>query len=267
MAKENDQERLNLSKSSDIPDISPDNTKEIAKELEGPPPLVSISSDISGASSDDTKEIVKLEGPPPLEPISSDIAELEGPPPLEPIPSAVSTKPINSRRVRPRPLSPIKPTDSLYVKSQKSQKDSPWNQFRYLLLDETAFPPTKSTPFAAGFDFYSPIDAVVPPWGKVCIDTRVALNFPITYYAQLHSRSGLVKYHDIHVAAGVIDSDYTGSVEVILYNFSDTEYNVYRSERVAQAMFLRMVTPNLQTITLQEHKEKPTREGFGSTGY
>ena len=40
------------------------------------------------------------------------------------------------------------------------------------------------------------------------------------YYGQIASRLGLAIHHHIHVGAGVVDPDYTGSVHVLLMKFS-----------------------------------------------
>ena len=47
-------------------------------------------------------------------------------------------------------------------------------------------------------------------------------------------RSGLALKHGIDVGAGVVDYDYRGNVGVILFNFSDTDFEVKRGDRIAQ---------------------------------
>jgi len=40
--------------------------------------------------------------------------------------------------------------------------------------------------------------------------------------------------HQIAVNAGVIDSDYTGEIKVVLANMSDQDYEVQNGDRIAQ---------------------------------
>ena len=40
--------------------------------------------------------------------------------------------------------------------------------------------------------------------------------------------------HGIDVGAGVVDYDYRGNVGVILFNFSDIDFEVKRGDRIAQ---------------------------------
>ena len=47
-------------------------------------------------------------------------------------------------------------------------------------------------------------------------------------------RSGLALKNGIDVGAGVVDYDYRGNVGVILFNFSDIDFEVKRGDRIAQ---------------------------------
>ncbi|KAK1357438.1 hypothetical protein POM88_050694 [Heracleum sosnowskyi] len=47
-------------------------------------------------------------------------------------------------------------------------------------------------------------------------------------------RSGLAWKHSIDVGAGVIDADYRGPVGVILFNYSDVDFEVKAGDRIAQ---------------------------------
>ena len=64
---------------------------------------------------------------------------------------------------------------------------------------------------------------------KVLVDMGVAFQIPMGYYGWIASRSGLAIHHHIHVGAGMVDPDYTGSIHVLLMNFSSKDH-VYREE-------------------------------------
>ena len=60
---------------------------------------------------------------------------------------------------------------------------------------------------------------LIPAHDKLLVDVGVAFQIPMGYYGQIASRSGLAIHHHIHVGAGVVDPDYTGSIHVLLMNF------------------------------------------------
>lgn len=81
------------------------------------------------------------------------------------------------------------------------------------------------------------------------------------------ARSGLATKHGIALAngIGVIDSDYRGEILVSLINNSDVDYEVAVGERVAQLMFMPVLTANLILSDELDETERGSG-GFGSTG-
>lgn len=79
-------------------------------------------------------------------------------------------------------------------------------------------------------------------------------------------RSGLAWKHSIDVGAGVIDADYRGPVGVILFNHSDTDFEVKVGDRVAQLIIEKIVTPNVVTEVEDLDETVRGEGGFGSTG-
>lgn len=128
--------------------------------------------------------------------------------------------------------------------------------------------PTRATPGAAGMDMHAAEDAVVPPNGAwVAVETGIVLQFPPTVYARIAPRSGLAFKHGIQVGAGVIDSDYTGSVKVILFNHGTAPFTVQPGDRIAQVIFEKIETPDLVECALEDlAATERGAGGFGSTG-
>ena len=108
------------------------------------------------------------------------------------------------------------------------------------LLSPTAKPPTRGSAFAAGYDLYASSAATVPARGKALVDTDISIAVPAGTYGRVAPRSGLASKHSIDVGAGVIDADYRGPVKVLLFNFSDREFEVQIGERVAQLIVERV---------------------------
>ncbi len=78
-------------------------------------------------------------------------------------------------------------------------------------------------------------------------------------------RSGLAHKHSIDVGAGVIDYDYRGNVGVILFNFSDKDFQISPGDRIAQLILERI---SMASVVEVADLDDTTRGagGFGSTG-
>lgn len=136
-------------------------------------------------------------------------------------------------------------------------------------IDDGAFVPTRAHEDDAGLDLYSPIDAMIGwPGSKtgnsVTIDTGVHVEIPKGYVGFLKSKSGLNVKHGI-VSEGVIDSGYTGSIAVKLYNHGNSTVFVQRGQKISQLVLLPIITPELELVDSLEETERGTG-GFGSTG-
>ncbi len=133
-------------------------------------------------------------------------------------------------------------------------------------LTETSLPVRKSSG-AAGFDIAASRDVIVPAHGYAVVPTGLALELPSDLEAQLRPRSGLAAKHGIGLlnSPGTIDSDYRGEIQVILFNLSDSDYQVTRGDRIAQLVFSRVAE-----VAIQETSELGLTargsQGFGHTG-
>lgn len=141
-------------------------------------------------------------------------------------------------------------------------------QFLIKPLTETATIPTLGSENAAGYDLYADTphkDITIPAHGKAIVKTGLSMAIPINFYGRIAPRSGLAWKYFIDVGAGVIDRDYRGDVGVVLYNFSDEDYLVKHTDRIAQMILTRYETPSPIVV-----EELPATErgsgGYGSTG-
>ena len=58
------------------------------------------------------------------------------------------------------------------------------------------------------------------------VATDLSMAIPEDCYGRVAPRSGLALKHGIDTGAGVIDADYRGPVGVLLFNLSDTDFEV-----------------------------------------
>ena len=64
------------------------------------------------------------------------------------------------------------------------------------------------------------------------------MEFPSNLYRQVASRSRLALKSKVDVIAGVLDSDYQGTVNVLLHNNTDEEFAVPTNRAIAQMLIL-----------------------------
>ncbi|PIN06967.1 dUTPase [Handroanthus impetiginosus] len=132
-------------------------------------------------------------------------------------------------------------------------------------LSEKAILPSRASPLSAGYDLSSAAETGVPARGKALIPTDLSIAIPEGTYARIAPRSGLAWKHSIDVGAGVIDADYRGPIGVILFNYSDVDFEVKPGDRIAQLIIEKIMTPE---VTEVDDLDSTTRGsgGFGSTG-
>lgn len=133
-------------------------------------------------------------------------------------------------------------------------------------LDPEAMLPTRGSVGSAGLDLYSLREQFVLPRHQQNIRTGIAMDIPDGMVGMIWPRSGLAAKHMIDVMAGVVDSDYTGEIIVILRNHNDTPFKVRKGERVAQ-MIIQGYN-KLKPVEVDGMPSKGSRgeSGFGSTG-
>ena len=143
------------------------------------------------------------------------------------------------------------------------------------MLDEGAILPTRAHETDAGLDLYTPIDVIVPRcrWiptegitlGSATIGTGIHVEIPKGYAGFIKSKSGLAVKHGLTAAGGVIDSGYTGSVVVKLFNHTSISYEFKAGEKIAQLVILPIITPDLEVVDSLEDTDRGSN-GFGSSG-
>ncbi|KAG0738595.1 hypothetical protein G6F23_009570 [Rhizopus arrhizus] len=133
-------------------------------------------------------------------------------------------------------------------------------------LSEHAKLPTRGSAHAAGYDIYCAHDIIIPAKGKAIVATDISLAIPIGHYGRVAPRSGLASKHHLDTGAGVIDADYRGPLGVLMFNFSEQDYEVKRGDRVAQLILEKISTPEVVEVDSLEESVRGVG-GFGSTGY
>lgn len=132
-------------------------------------------------------------------------------------------------------------------------------------LSEFATVPTRGSKLSAGYDLYAAYDYVIKARGKEMVKTDLQIALPTGCYGRVAPRSGLAWKHSIDVGAGVIDEDYRGPVNVILFNFGESDFEIKRGDRVAQLICEKIEQTDIQEVEDLDSTERGAN-GFGSTG-
>ncbi|MBO9701612.1 MAG: dUTP diphosphatase [Sporocytophaga sp.] len=129
--------------------------------------------------------------------------------------------------------------------------------------------PSYQTEGSAGMDLRADLEnpVLLKPMERALISTKLFIELPLGYEAQIRPRSGLAFKNGITVlnSPGTIDSDYRGEIKVLLVNLSTEEFLINDGERIAQ-----MIISKYEQISWLSVKELANSQraagGFGSTG-
>lgn len=133
-----------------------------------------------------------------------------------------------------------------------------------VVLDEGAKMPTRAHDWDAGLDLYSRDYCTLWANDSAKFDTGVHVEIPEGYVGFVKSKSGLMVNHDI-VTDGTIDSHYTGSITVKLFNNGKKAYRVHEGEKIAQLVIVPCLIPELEVVDDLSPTDRGDG-GFGSTG-
>lgn len=143
------------------------------------------------------------------------------------------------------------------------------NPIRVKLLRQGAKLPTYGSAGAAGADLYACLGEPVTilPGETVFLPTGIALEVPQGCAGLVYARSGMACKRGLAPAnkVGVVDSDYRGEINVVLYNHGSVPQTIENGERIAQLLITPVLTPDYRVA---EELSDTARSGggFGSTG-
>ena len=133
-----------------------------------------------------------------------------------------------------------------------------------IMLDEGARMPTRAHEADAGLDFYSKENCYIYAGEGHDFETGVHVQIPKGYEGKIESKSGLMAKRIVSLG-GVIDSGYTGSIRITLWNFGKEGYEFHVGDKIAQLVLHKIITPELELVDSLEETERGNN-GFGSTG-
>jgi dUTP pyrophosphatase len=141
------------------------------------------------------------------------------------------------------------------------------NEVPVLITASPGFEPVYAKPGDAGADLRSTTALTVPASSRVMVPTGVSIALPQGYVGLVHPRSGLAAKHGITVlnTPGTIDAGYRGEIMVILFNSSDTDFEVAVGDRIAQLLIQAVELAKFIPVDKLPETERG-ETGFGSSG-
>ena len=130
-------------------------------------------------------------------------------------------------------------------------------------LDEGAYFPLRAYAGDSGADLRTPHSFVLHPQSYIDIDTGVHFEIPYGLAGLVIGKSSLSK--EGITTESLIDSGYTGSIHVVLFNHSRKLRVFEKGDKIAQIMFVRIIAPTFVQMDQITGGDRGDR-GFGSTG-
>ena len=137
-------------------------------------------------------------------------------------------------------------------------------ELRIKRLSENARLPLRATRGSAGLDLFSAESISINPNSQIIVKTDLAIKSPENTFIKLADRSSLA-IKKIRVAGGIIDSDFTGNISVILHNYGEFSYEIEKGQRICQMLIIPTVFPTLTEVEKLTETER-SENGFGSSG-
>jgi len=128
--------------------------------------------------------------------------------------------------------------------------------------------PARATPHAAGYDVRSAeADFRLLPGEIRPVATGLVMELPGGVECQVRPRSGLAARFGVTLpnSPGTIDPDYRGELKILLQNTGRVPVRIGRGERIAQLVFTRFETPEVEETDRLSETDLG-EGGFGSTG-
>ena len=110
--------------------------------------------------------------------------------------------------------------------------------------------PIKMYSNSAGYDLFS----------------NIRFEIPKGFYGDIKPRSGLAIKNGLVAFNGTIDSDYVGFVYIIMFNFSDFDFDIKKGDRIAQIIFRKCHSVSFKYCDEVSFDTDRGVKGFGSSG-
>lgn len=139
----------------------------------------------------------------------------------------------------------------------------------YRKSNPDAITPSYAYQSDSGMDLCSTEDIWIFEFDRKLIPTGIHLDIPEGHEIQIRSKSGLALKQGLMVlnSPGTVDQNYTGEIQVILFNTTKDRIKIQKGQKVAQAVLCPVVAGKWVNLIEKEELTPKDRgdNGFGST--
>jgi dUTP pyrophosphatase len=121
----------------------------------------------------------------------------------------------------------------------------------------------------AGYDLCASESGEIDSGCQALVDVGCRVKIPVGFAGQIWPRSGLAVKLQLDRRAGLIDSNYRGSLKVCLRNESEHKWSYNKGDRIAQLVIVPVLTSDPLVVDEKEYDSETTARGasgFGSSG-
>ena len=129
-----------------------------------------------------------------------------------------------------------------------------------VLMNDDAIIPTRASKESAGLDLYSSIDIDIEVGSIKKINTGICTSVPKNSYVSVRDKSSLAS-KGLLTLDGVIDSDYTGEIIVIMTSLIET-IKIKKGQKIAQLIVSNIMYPEIKKVEFLKETER-NNKGFG----
>ena len=129
-----------------------------------------------------------------------------------------------------------------------------------VLINKNASIPTRASKGSAGLDLYSRIDVNIEVSSIKKVNTGICISLPENSYGSIRDKSSLAP-KGLLTLGGVIDSDYTGEIIVIMTSLIES-IKIKKGQKIAQLIVSNITYPKIKKVKYLKEIERNDK-GFG----
>ena len=129
-----------------------------------------------------------------------------------------------------------------------------------VLINNDAIIPTRASKGSAGLDLNSNIDVDININSIKKVNTGIRVSLPENTYGSIRDKSSLAA-KGVLTLGGVIDSDYTGEIIVIMTSLMKS-IKIKKGQKIAQLIVSNIMYPEIKKVKYLKETERNDK-GFG----
>ena len=126
-----------------------------------------------------------------------------------------------------------------------------------VLVNKNVLIPTRTSKSSAGSDLYSSIDVNIELSSIKKVNTGICISAPENSYGSIRDKSSLAS-KGLLTLGGVIDSDYTGEIIVIMTSLIES-IKIKKGHKIAQLIVSNITYPEIKNVKFLKDTERNNR--------